>query len=390
MTGDRDDHVRASRPTPGATLEVGDLTIDSVTRRRRARSPVARRRRQAARSRRCRASDETDRRSTSRTTGTNHESFTGASANGYTLDLAVLLRQPVPVSLAARRRHDVLARRSTASRRARRRCIPTTIPAEAPRVSDRVGDRRSTRSSTSARRPRARSVSMWHLPGEQTNATTGGAHLVAAFDWFEKTLGPYRFGNHVGTRLGRVAARRVRRHGAPSVLARRVERDRRRGDERPRGGARLVRRRHPPRSAGRTSCCPKARSAISRRARSMSSRRPSAPTVWHGLRERARRRCRRRDRCGRSRAARSTSSRTTCSRARRTCAARSSTRGRRQGRRRQARPGARRVLPGARRRRGDDAGHARHDPDRSPATTRRRARRRGCDRRTVPTPGPCP
>jgi len=42
-------------------------------------------------------------------------------------------------------------------------------------------------------------VSIWHLPGEDAMAAQGGANLVAAFDWFEKTLGPYQFGNHVGT-----------------------------------------------------------------------------------------------------------------------------------------------------------------------------------------------
>jgi aminopeptidase N len=42
-------------------------------------------------------------------------------------------------------------------------------------------------------------VSVWHLPGEATRAMTGTQNLVAAFDWLEQTLGPYRFGTHVGT-----------------------------------------------------------------------------------------------------------------------------------------------------------------------------------------------
>src|SRR5262249_37094084 len=42
-------------------------------------------------------------------------------------------------------------------------------------------------------------VSVWYRTGELAAAQTGTAHLVAAFDWFEKTLGPYRFGDHVGS-----------------------------------------------------------------------------------------------------------------------------------------------------------------------------------------------
>ena len=42
-------------------------------------------------------------------------------------------------------------------------------------------------------------VSVWYLPTGMANATAGSAHLVAAFDWLEKTLGPYQFGDHVGT-----------------------------------------------------------------------------------------------------------------------------------------------------------------------------------------------
>jgi aminopeptidase N len=43
------------------------------------------------------------------------------------------------------------------------------------------------------------SVSMWHKPGGKAAAAAGGAHLVAAFDWLEQRLGPYRFGARVGS-----------------------------------------------------------------------------------------------------------------------------------------------------------------------------------------------
>ena len=42
-------------------------------------------------------------------------------------------------------------------------------------------------------------VSIWYRPNELARAQTGGTDLVAAFDWLEKTLGPYRFGSHVGS-----------------------------------------------------------------------------------------------------------------------------------------------------------------------------------------------
>jgi aminopeptidase N len=42
-------------------------------------------------------------------------------------------------------------------------------------------------------------LSVWHLPNEQTAATSGTQNLVAAFDWFEKNIGPYHFGNVAGT-----------------------------------------------------------------------------------------------------------------------------------------------------------------------------------------------
>ena len=42
-------------------------------------------------------------------------------------------------------------------------------------------------------------VSVWYRPGEQATAEAGTAHLVAAFDWLEQTLGPYRFGPKFST-----------------------------------------------------------------------------------------------------------------------------------------------------------------------------------------------
>jgi hypothetical protein len=41
-------------------------------------------------------------------------------------------------------------------------------------------------------------VSIWYFPNDQARAASGGAHLVAAFDWLEQHLGAYRFGDKVG------------------------------------------------------------------------------------------------------------------------------------------------------------------------------------------------
>ncbi|MCA9676152.1 MAG: peptidase M1 [Kofleriaceae bacterium] len=42
-------------------------------------------------------------------------------------------------------------------------------------------------------------VKMWYQPNQLNAATAGGAHLRDSFDWFEQTLGPYLFGDTVGS-----------------------------------------------------------------------------------------------------------------------------------------------------------------------------------------------
>jgi hypothetical protein len=41
-------------------------------------------------------------------------------------------------------------------------------------------------------------VGFWYLPGSENRGDTGTEHLTAAVDWYEKTLGPYIFGNRIG------------------------------------------------------------------------------------------------------------------------------------------------------------------------------------------------
>jgi aminopeptidase N len=42
-------------------------------------------------------------------------------------------------------------------------------------------------------------LSVWHAPAAASTARAGTAHLVAAFDWLERTIGPYRFGPRAGS-----------------------------------------------------------------------------------------------------------------------------------------------------------------------------------------------
>jgi len=75
--------------------------------------------------------------------------------------------------------------------------FPATIPAEAPSymLAWAVGDYVEVElGQTSA----GTTVSAWYRPEMEPDPTASLSHLVAAFDWFETTLGPYAFGTKVG------------------------------------------------------------------------------------------------------------------------------------------------------------------------------------------------
>jgi aminopeptidase N len=75
---------------------------------------------------------------------------------------------------------------------------PPTIPSEAPayQVAFAIDDyTQLDLGKTTA----GTLVSAWYRHGELLKAQAGTAELVTAFDWLERTLGPYRFGDHVGT-----------------------------------------------------------------------------------------------------------------------------------------------------------------------------------------------
>ena len=75
---------------------------------------------------------------------------------------------------------------------------PTAIPAEAPsyQIAWTVGAYTEVPLGTTTA---GTAISVWHLANEAQTAMTGTQNLVAAFDWLEQTLGPYRFGDHAGT-----------------------------------------------------------------------------------------------------------------------------------------------------------------------------------------------
>jgi len=173
---------------PGATLEVGDLTIDSVD------VPFA-----SAMSK----LDLGVPASTDPVTVTiayhwvNHESFTGASKDGYTLIWPYYCGNLFPCH-SQPSDGTTFSLSLTGVPDGKVAVYPTTIPADAPSYQIAWSIDAYTEmplGTTTA----GTQISVWYRPGEQTAATAGTAHLVAAFDWMEQTLGPYRFGTKYGS-----------------------------------------------------------------------------------------------------------------------------------------------------------------------------------------------
>lgn len=177
---------------PGATLEIGDLAIDTVLVDGEPIEGLI--------------TDKLDLGLAASTKPTtvevayqwmNHENFEGASANGYTLIWPYFCGNLFPCH--SRPDDGTTFSLELAGVPADKVAVyPEAIPGEAPayQIAWAIGaytqlDLGTTTAGTL--------VSMWHLPGEDANARAGGANLVAAFDWLEKTIGPYKFGNHVGT-----------------------------------------------------------------------------------------------------------------------------------------------------------------------------------------------
>jgi len=126
-----------------------------------------------------------------------HEGFTGASAKGYTLDWPYYCGNIFPC-------HSQPSDGTTFSLEldntpaGAQAIYPATIPAQAPAYQLAWAIDSYTQLDLGTT-PAGTLISVWYRPGEMAAAMTGTQHLVAAFDWLESTLGPYRFGPHYGS-----------------------------------------------------------------------------------------------------------------------------------------------------------------------------------------------
>ncbi len=76
--------------------------------------------------------------------------------------------------------------------------FPESIPGDAPSYMPAIAVGNFTElalGSTSA----GTELSVWHEPGQEISASAGTSNLLAVFEYFETTYGPYSFGSKVGT-----------------------------------------------------------------------------------------------------------------------------------------------------------------------------------------------
>jgi aminopeptidase N len=76
--------------------------------------------------------------------------------------------------------------------------FPASIPADAPSymLAWAIGDYLKLDLGATSH---GTAIAAWHRASETAAATSGTAHLREAFQWFEDTLGPYRFGAEAGS-----------------------------------------------------------------------------------------------------------------------------------------------------------------------------------------------
>ena len=126
-----------------------------------------------------------------------HEGFTGASKSGYTFlwpyycgNLFPCHSQPADGTTFSLALTGVPAGEVAV--------YPTKIPAAAPsyQIAWTIDSYTELPLGTTSA---GTQISTWYATSGLAAAQQGTAHLVAAFDWFEKTLGPYRFGPKFST-----------------------------------------------------------------------------------------------------------------------------------------------------------------------------------------------
>lgn len=183
----------AASSEPGATLEVGDLVIERVT---LGGAPIEF----------AVAASKLDLALPARAEPVAVEiayrfryqtGFEGASMNGFTLVWPYFCGNVFPC-------HSAPADGTTFSLAlanvpaGKTAVYPTTIPNEAPsyQIAWSIDDYRETALGTTTA---GTALSVWHRESQLAAAQQGTAHLVAAFDWLEQTIGPYKFGPKAGT-----------------------------------------------------------------------------------------------------------------------------------------------------------------------------------------------
>jgi aminopeptidase N len=182
----------APSPSTGASFEVGDLTITSVT---AAGAPLM-----------FAVADQQLDVGVPPTTAPLtleirygfrfHEEADGLDSKGFTLTWPYFCGNLFPChSHPADGTRFTLAVRGQASGTV---VYPPAIPADAPAymVAWAAGDYTRLELGVTAA---GTQVGMWHFPAEAADAAAGGANLVDAFDWMERNVGPYLFGAVVGS-----------------------------------------------------------------------------------------------------------------------------------------------------------------------------------------------
>jgi aminopeptidase N len=177
----------------GATVEVGDLTIDAVT---VDGMPIEFAVAAAKLDLGLRASDQP----IPVTIAYHykiHENFQGASARGFTLMWPYYCGNVFPCH-SAPADGTTFTLDVTNVPAGKTAVFPTTIPTEAPsyQIAWSIDAYTEVPLGTTTA---GTALSVWHRANEAAAATQGTTHLLAAFDWLEKTIGPYKFGPKAGT-----------------------------------------------------------------------------------------------------------------------------------------------------------------------------------------------
>lgn len=182
----------APSAAPGATLEIGDLAIERVLIRGKDAPYTA-----AAGRLHVALPASREPLGIAVRYRYRHHPFEGASPAGFTVVWPYHCGNLFPCH-AAPADGTTFALEVTGVPTGKTAVYPASIPAEAPAYQlawtiDEYIERPLGKTAAGTQ------LSVWHQPAEAASAQAGTAHLVAAFDWLERTIGPYRFGKKAGS-----------------------------------------------------------------------------------------------------------------------------------------------------------------------------------------------